>query len=66
VLEVTINGKTVEAVIGKRGEFYIENLKPGKFPAKITLEDKQCSFEIAVPGSREMIVNIGDISCEMD
>lgn len=66
VLEVMVNGKIVEAVIGKRGEFYIENLKPGKFPAKMTLEDKQCSFEITVPESREMNVNIGDISCEMD
>ena len=66
VFEVKADGKTVEAIVGKRGEFYLENLRPGRFSAKITLEDKQCSFEIAVPDSKEMNVNMGDISCEMD
>ncbi len=66
VLEVNIEGKIVEAVIGKRGEFYMENLKPGKFPAKMTLEDKQCNFEMIVPESEEITVTMGDIICEMD
>ena len=31
-LEVKVDGEIKESVIGKRGEFYLENLKPGKFP----------------------------------
>jgi outer membrane usher protein len=66
VFEVMVKGRAVEAVIGKRGEFYIENLKPGRFPAKVTLGDEECRFEINVPESNEMSVNLGEIVCEMD
>ena len=65
LLQIIVQGKVVEVVIGKRGEFYIENLQPGKFPAKMVLDDKECSFEMVVPESKEMTVNLGDISCEI-
>jgi hypothetical protein len=45
-----------ESVIGKRGELYLENLKAGKFPAKITSAEKQCVFQMVVPESQGMIV----------
>lgn len=66
VLEVNEDGEAKEAVVGKRGEFYLQNLKPGRFPARITLGDKECTFEISVPESGEMNVNLGDLSCEME
>jgi len=66
VFEIMANGKVVEAVIGKGGEFYIENLKPGRFPARITTRDEECMFEMTIQKSNEMIVNLGEIVCEMD
>jgi outer membrane usher protein len=65
VLEVRMGEKTVRAVVGMKGQFYIENLKPGKYPATLTLEGKECHFEMAVPESNEMFVNMGEISCEI-
>jgi outer membrane usher protein len=65
-LEIMVEGEVKEAVIGKRGEFYLENLNPGRFPAKITIGDKECVFEMGVPESRETTVKLGDMSCEMD
>ena len=66
LLELNVEGRIIEAVIGRRGEFYLENLKPGKYPAKVTFQDKQCSFELTVPESKDMIVTLGDIICKMD
>jgi outer membrane usher protein len=65
-LEIMVDGEVKEAVIGKRGEFYMENLNPGRFPAKIIDGDKECVFEMVVPESMEITVKLGDMNCEMD
>jgi outer membrane usher protein len=66
MLEVKVEGKVIDTVVGKRGDFFLENLKPGKFPAKLTIDGRECNFEMVVPESSEMTVNMGEISCEMD
>ena len=66
LLELNVEGRIIEAVVGRRGEFYLENLKPGRYPAKVTFQDKHCSFELIVPESKDMIVTLGDIICKMD
>lgn len=63
---VAVGGKEMESVIGKWGEFYMENLPAGRFPAEVFFKGKRCSFELAIPESDNNIVDIGEVTCEMD
>lgn len=59
-----VNGELFESVVGMRGEFYLENVPPGTYHGKIFLEEKTWEFEVVIPESEEMIVDLGDIICE--
>lgn len=63
-VNVDMNGKEITFPTGKNGEFYIENIKPGRFRASVAYLKSRCDFEIIVPVSGEVIVNIGDVICE--
>ncbi len=65
-LQVAVNKRHMKTVIGKGGEFYIENLKAGRFAARVLLAGgRHCDFELTVPESTEIIVPMGDIICEI-
>jgi outer membrane usher protein len=64
-LEIRVDNKVIEAVVGKEGEFYLENLPSGRFPARLFLREKECQFELTIPKSDEMLVEIGEVTCEM-
>ena len=66
VLSLNVQGKETESVVGKRGEFYLENLIPGKYPARLTVNGRVCTFQMVVPESTEMTVKMGDITCEIN
>lgn len=55
----------VTAVVGEDGEFYVENLQPGKIPVRVEWQQKTCRFEIMIPGSEDMMVDLGKLTCEM-
>jgi outer membrane usher protein len=59
-----VNGELFESVVGIGGEFYMENLPAGKYYGKILLEEKTWGFEVVIPESEEMLVDLGDIICE--
>jgi len=63
LLKVTADGREVEGIVGNDGEFYIENLPAGSFPAKISHEGGECAFELEIPESEEIMVLLGDIVC---
>lgn len=65
-LEILVDGKTIEGLVGKRGEFYLENIPSGRFPARAYLEQKECTFDITIPKSDEIMVDMGDITCEVE
>ena len=65
-LEIQAEGANVEGIVGKGSEFYLENLAPGKFQARAYLEDKECRFEITIPKSNAIMVDLGEIICEVD
>lgn len=59
-----IKGETIiESVVGKGGEFYMENLSQGQTQASLWLDGKVCDFIMAVPSSKEMMVDMGEIDC---
>ena len=45
------------------GEFYLENLPPGTYPATVSSGVVQCRFDLEVPESEEMIVELGELEC---
>lgn len=64
-LTMTIDNQTVESVIGKGGEFYLEDIKPGQYLLNITFEDKDCGLTITVPESNDMVIDLGGLICKI-
>jgi outer membrane usher protein len=65
-LEIKTKEKLFEAVVGKGGEFYLENIPSGQWPARLFLKEKHCAFKITFPESDEIFVDMGEITCEIE
>lgn len=65
-LNIRMDDESKEAIVGKDGEFYLENLPAGRFPAKLFWKDKACKFDIIIPKSNDIMVDMGEVTCEMD
>lgn len=64
-IEISQPDKTVTAVIGKAGEFYLENLASGQLSARLFLGDKECRFDIEIPASDAIMIDMGEVNCEI-
>ena len=64
--EMVLTGKTATARVStiRGGDFYIENLLPGRYSAELKVEEKACRLELTVPDSQEIVTDLGDIFCE--
>ena len=49
---------------GKGGEFYLENAPPGRYRGTVGVPGRPCAFELTIPRSDEMLIELGGISCE--
>jgi len=56
-------GKKLILQTGRGGEYYIENLKPGSYPATVEVEGKPCRFDLKIPKSDETFVDLGESVC---
>jgi outer membrane usher protein len=65
-LALEVPGNTIEFIVGEGGAFYIENVPPGTYPARLWDSNKECHFNIVFPDSDDIIVDIGEISCEIN
>ncbi|MFQ5464950.1 MAG: fimbria/pilus outer membrane usher protein [Thermodesulfobacteriota bacterium] len=65
-LKVHTDDEILETIVGLDGEFYIENLSPGTYPAELTMGDFTCTTDITIPDSEKVFVDIGEVSCEKD
>ena len=66
-LVVSLDGKEVLSPTGSEGEFYFESLPPGRHAARFTLEGRECRFELTVPTSQAMLVELGEVNaCQFD
>ncbi|MGB7630560.1 MAG: fimbria/pilus outer membrane usher protein [Candidatus Deferrimicrobium sp.] len=65
-VEVRLPGKGKEVAFptGKGGEFYVEDLGPGTHAASVEQEGKRCLFEMIVPATDAMVVDLGRLTCE--
>jgi len=59
--KLRVEGKELLSPTGKGGEFYLENIKPGKYRGELQYLDKNYSFDIIIPKSDEIIVDLGEI-----
>lgn len=63
-LALVADDKSIEAVIGKGGEFYIEELYPGSFNARAFFGEKECLLDLKIYDTDEMFIDLGEIECE--
>jgi len=63
-LSINVNDVIVEGLVGRNGEFYLENIPPGRHPGKTVYKGDECGLDIIIPESTEMFLHLGDIDCE--
>jgi outer membrane usher protein len=54
-----------ESPIGKLGEFYLENVGAGKFSATVDYKNKLCDFNLDIPTSDELEIDLGTVTCRL-
>jgi len=64
--EIRPEEETTTIIVGRDGEFYLENIPAGTWPARLFLKDKECRFDMTIPESEEMMVDMEEVRCEMD
>lgn len=62
-LIVRVGRESFESPVGADGEFYLENVPPGRHPAELLYEQKACFFTIEIPVSAASVVNLGTVRC---
>lgn len=63
-VKMMVDSKEIIFPTGKDGEFYLENIKPGRYITSFNYNGKTCSSGIIIPETEEMIVDLGEIICE--
>jgi len=63
-LELLMDGKPEQFILGDDGGFYLENIASGDYEARIFNKRHDCHFIMQIPESDEMMVDMGDIRCE--
>ncbi|HXN08822.1 MAG TPA: fimbria/pilus outer membrane usher protein [Candidatus Acidoferrales bacterium] len=62
-LRVTVNGQDLVSELGRRGQFYLENVSPGRYPAEVEYADGLCAFQLTVPDRESALTEIGAVHC---
>ena len=62
-LTIEAGGRRYESPLGSAGEFYFENLPPGRHKATLTFRTKTCGFVVAIPKSTKDTLNLGTMTC---
>ena len=65
-LELQKDGSVFDTVVGKGGEFYLENLSVGNYSAETRLDGETCRFNVKIPESKEMMVELGSYDCKYE
>lgn len=64
-MQINKEESALDILIGKRGEFYIENLSSGIFSTKVSFKDKSCKFDLDIPDAPDIFVNLGEVTCQI-
>jgi outer membrane usher protein FimD/PapC len=63
-INMMVDKKGMTFPTGKGGEFYLENVKPGKYSAFFDYNGKKCFFDIIIPVTDDMLIDLGGLICE--
>lgn len=63
--ELDLTGKEfhTESALGANGEFYLENVPAGTYPARVLYEGGECAFEFSAPQTEKILVKMGTLRC---
>ena len=65
LLTVRLPGTDATSDVGVDGEFYLENVPPGTYPAIVRYKGGSCSFMLAFPHAAGTIVKLGSLVCAL-
>jgi outer membrane usher protein len=60
-----VQGKPLPLLTGRGGEFYLDKIKPGRYVGSVDLDGGRCAFELTLPSSNEMFVDLQAVTCRM-
>ncbi len=61
---LSVDGRTLKFLTGRGGEFYIEDVKPGRYATRLFGNGLSCAFELVVPPSQEAFSELPEIICD--
>lgn len=63
-VKMDVDGSVVTFSTGRDGEFYLEDIPPGSYAAGAEFEGRGCTLEITIPESDEVVIDLGEVTCE--
>jgi outer membrane usher protein len=63
-LELTVGTRVLSSIVGMGGAFYLEDVPPGTYRARLFTENKESLFDLVVPQSTATIVDLGEIEAK--
>jgi outer membrane usher protein len=63
---IKARNRVFESPVGRKGEFYFENLPPGQHIAALEYQDRQCDFRIDVPKLDQDEIKVGKLVCRLN
>jgi outer membrane usher protein len=64
-MTVTVGAEAQNSPLGTEGDFYFENLAPGRYPALVEYEGRSCQFTIDVAESPQPALALGTLECRV-
>jgi outer membrane usher protein len=62
-MTLAVGGGTVSSPIGRDGEFYLENLAPGRHQVTVAYKNLTCQVAMDVPASKAPSIQLGTLRC---
>jgi outer membrane usher protein len=62
-IEVRNGDQPLTLSLGRNGEFYVEDLTPGSYPARLLIGKVHCDFRLTIPTAEASTTDLGVISC---
>ena len=62
-VELRVGDKPLTLSLGRNGEFYVEDLMPGLYPARLLIGKIQCDFRLILPSNDAALTELGVIPC---
>lgn len=62
---IDVGGQPVLLQTGRGGEFYLENIPPGRYAAWVNVGQQRCAFELTIPPSTEALTELPPVLCTL-